>query len=72
MILLTDEEKAEHTAKIKKIREKAIRARSRFCDGDITVKKLKIVEKAVKAEEQEYLNNSKVILYYGNLFRSET
>lgn len=69
MILLTEEERNTHRTTIRRIRDKAVRAKEKYCNGDITTKKLKLIEKTVREEEIDYIKTSGVILYYGKLFK---
>jgi len=68
---LTEIEIIAHKAKIKQCREKAAKAKIKFCDGDITVKKMYRVIKESQQEEAEYIRKSGVILYFGKLFMAE-
>lgn len=65
---LTKEEIKAHTERIKFIRARATRAKSRHESADITRKKLSRITEEVSAEESEYLRGSGIILYFGNYF----
>lgn len=69
MTKLTPEEVQEHKKRIKSIRDRAARAKDRYYGEDITLKKLKSIEKEVRKEENDYLRDSGIILYFGNLFK---
>lgn len=69
---MTWEEVQEHQKNIKQIRDRALRARARYVNGDITVKKLKLVNREVREEEATYIQTSGVLLYFGQLFKKTT
>lgn len=68
---LTKEEAKAHKDKLKQIRDRSIRARQRLIDGDITMKKMGNILREVKEEEFNYIRESQVFLYFGQLFKGE-
>lgn len=65
---MTAEEVKAHNQRIKAFREKSAKITDRYNFGDITKKKWEETRKAIKEEENDYIRQSGIIMYYGQLF----
>ena len=69
MIKLTEGEVKLHQIRLKQIRDRLERAKVKFANEDITLKKLKSIKKEVAEEEVTYLRETGIIYYFGSLFK---
>lgn len=69
MIELNEIEEKDHKTRLRLFKTREVRVRDKYNDGLITRKVLRASIEKLREEEAEYLKATRIILYFGKLYK---